>query len=264
MNIDPQNFLRHLLKEKFDAYVTKNAAYSLKAYAKKLGTSSGALSEILSGKRAVTLDKALLFCSALELDNSIMRRMRDLYASSNHLQSLKNFHDSCLQEELLSDQNYKFMSDWRYFSIMALLRIEGEVNSLSSIANRLSLVESEVKILIEELIEEKLVTVSAEGRFLPSSSVYRTPDDFPKELMDKRILQSLEGTVKAHQSNDLWHNAFYSTVRVDVTKLDVAMKMIEEFGKRLSVFLSSENTSEVFELNINLFSRTKMERDAQD
>lgn len=44
---------------------------------------------------------------------------------------------------------------------------------------------------------------------------------------------------------------------MDVNKLEEATKMMEEFLKRLSVYLSSDNATEVFELNINLFARTQ-------
>ena len=43
----------------------------------------------------------------------------------------------------------------------------------------------------------------------------------------------------------------------DPTKLTLAAEMIEEFGKQICLFSNQREKKEVYELNINLFPRSK-------
>lgn len=64
----PQPVVAELLAAKFDAMRARNPRFSLRSYARKLGISPGATTEILRGKRRISAKLAARFAERLQLE----------------------------------------------------------------------------------------------------------------------------------------------------------------------------------------------------
>ena len=73
MILDAQQVVRNILLDRFLNIQKKNPRFSIRAYGRKLGISSAALSEILRGKRKVSHDKALGIAEKLKLKTKIKK-----------------------------------------------------------------------------------------------------------------------------------------------------------------------------------------------
>ncbi|MGZ3806814.1 MAG: helix-turn-helix transcriptional regulator, partial [Bacteriovorax sp.] len=59
--------LQGLITHRFEEIRSRNSSFSLRAFAKNLGLSPASLSQILSGKRPLTLSTAKKICDSLNL-----------------------------------------------------------------------------------------------------------------------------------------------------------------------------------------------------
>ncbi len=257
MKIDPQQYIVKELKNEFESICLKNDSFSMRAFAKKLGTNSSTLSEMFSSKRRITYEKAKQFATALNWNNSKLEIIESAYNLKSGLKELNKYSDNKLEENILTVDEYKFMIDWQYFAIIACLRLKDIKPTIEGLSQKLNISHNKLTNLTNELIKAKFISINEEGEIKDLRKCFRTPEDYPQQLHNKRLINSLDGVKKAIESNDVNYYGAYSTISVDLDKLIDAENMIEEFLKKLSIFLSSsDDKTEVMELSINLFSRT--------
>lgn len=71
--------------------------------------------------------------------------------------------------------------------------------------------------------------------------------------MKKRRLQNNEASKNAIEKRLPGERGYFATVCLDREKLDDAAPIIEDFLKRLSLFLRKSESEDVFEINIDIF-----------
>lgn len=141
------NKVADLLQKKFREGQLKNSRYSQRAFAQKLGVSSGALSEILKGKRAISTPLKKKMAEALQLSPT----------------EQMDFFDDDLPENLkparreyfrLSVDQFHLLSDWWHFAILNLLKTKGFRLDQGWIANRLDLPTRTVADALDRLFRQ--------------------------------------------------------------------------------------------------------------
>lgn len=260
MNIDPQQLLRRWLAEELAAGMKKNPAFSLRALAKRLKMSSAALSEILSGKRQVSETRAVALAKLLKHASGKPETLARAFNATGSLKRLQKVVNPN-QEDILPKDLYALFADWRAFAVASLLRadrIADDGRAGAKIGQRLDISAAAAASTLKRLIKVGMVEVQPDGYFKTVPKVFRSPDEYPKSLIDKRVSAGLANAKDALRDPERWHRTCFSTISVDVSKLDDAMQMIEDFVKRLSVFLSEGERTEVFELSAQLFSLTQL------
>ena len=186
-----------------------------------------------------------------------MEMLEKVFSKKTGLKELDKFERNDLQENILKESEFKFMYDWRYFAILACLRLKGIHSTNEDIANKLNIETGVVKNLVEELEESGFVKVSVTGEIVDLKKTFRTPDEYPEKLHQNRIRSGSQALFECLVNGDSDFFGAYSTLSVDVDRLDEAKLMAEDFVKKLSIFLSSsDKKTKVMELNVNLFSRS--------
>lgn len=259
MVLDEKQTVADILKSSYQKLRTKNPLYSKRAFAKKLGVSSAALSEILNCKRAISKTKALALAAKINLNSKDNARLTAAFENTEKLAKLKK-RTNPRKEVLLEKSEFDLMSDWRYFVFMALIQTADFKNDPKWIAKRMGISINEVTQIIERLFELNIISVNLHNEIKDNSVCYRTAEDFPGDLIRRRQLDGLEAlTELIENQNELQFGAF-STITTDTKKIADAKIMIEDFLRRLSLFLcDSKDRQEVFELQIQLFPRTHRE-----
>ncbi len=258
VSLDPQQLLRRWLSVEFSQRMEKNPNYSLRAYARSLHISAAALSEILSGKRSMSERRSHQLLNHLPDAKEKIVMLQESFTRSTRIKQLKKY-GTVYSEEMLPKSQNKFMADWRYFALMSLLRT-GEFKERldeSKLALRLNIPINEVKQVLIELQTEELIAVDRRGILRCVEKVFRSPPLYPKSLLDKRAKAGFKLAAQAMKDPEKWHYVDFMTITTDVRRLEEAQSMIDDFVKRLGIFLSSGEGTEVFELSVNLFSLSR-------
>ncbi len=258
VSLDPQQLLRRWLSEEFALRMEKNPNYSLRAYARSLQISAAALSEILSGKRSMSERRSQQLMNHLPHAQEKIATLQESFTRSTRIKQLKKYETAYAEEMLPKSQN-KFMADWRYFALMSLLRTGEFKEQLdeAKLAMRLNIPTSEVKHVLRELQNEDLIAVDRRGILRCVEKVFRSPPLYPKTLLDRRAKAGFKLAAQAMKDPEKWHYVDFVTITTDVKRLEEAQNMIDDFVKRLGIFLSSGAGTEVFELSVNLFSLSR-------
>lgn len=116
---------RDFLTSELDRRIKVNPRYSLRAYARALRMSSGALSEILRGRRSLTLRGATKVARALGMTATESMAFYELI----HTDKRRELGDrerqtdeiSGAREKRLSEDVFEAVSEWQHFAILNLL-----------------------------------------------------------------------------------------------------------------------------------------------
>lgn len=254
MVLDFQQLIRAHLTNAFIKISDKNPRYSLRAFAKKLNVSNSALSEIMRAKRKISKGKAIEFAKLLNLSQKEIDNLTIAFSSVNRIEILKNTENP-INEVLIEDGHFHIMADWRYFSVLGLVRGSRGNMSTVEMARLLGLKSKEVSLLVEEMISVDIIQKRGNQLYV-ENFILRTSENFPKNLLDKRRIQSLEGAKFAIEENLSSELGFFSTIGVNLEKIEAAGELIEDFMKRLCIFLRDKDSTDIFEVSFNLFPRT--------
>ena len=219
--------LQKVLHERLNELRTKNPQYSTRAFAKKLGISSGAMSEILNGTRVVSRKIATRFCDRLLLDP--VERSQVLGEFPESKKTLRA-NPEVLHYLKLSMDQFKMMSEWYYFAILSLMQTADFVADIAWVAQRLGLTKTTATQAVDRLCRLNVIKIEADGRWTRSSSGHRTTDDFANLSIQKAHTETLEMSLKALENRPVEERDFTSlTLPLDYEDLPEAKQMIRKF-----------------------------------
>ncbi len=254
MVVDEQQIIRGLLQQYFFDAQGRNPRFSTRAFAKKLGVSSSSLSEILRGKRKISSKKSLEFAETLNFKESQVKVINDAFNNSRSLERLKPTSIP-LKEIILTPDNFHIMSDRIFFNVLAMLRSKNK--TVDAISAKLGVESEKVFGVLEEFVRLGVLIKKNDEYMEQERVVFRTSDDFPLELMKIRRLQNNKASKIAIEKTLPGERGYFSTVSLDREKLDEAIPIIEDFLKRLSLFLRKPGSEDIFEINIDIFPWSK-------
>lgn len=220
--------------------------------AKQLSISPAHLSQLLSGKRPITLRVAMQIAEKLEMspkDRALLLK-----------QAMHKGRDQALPKkaefQTLGEEEFEPISEWYYFAILSLGLHKDNRASAKWVAEQLGLPFSEAKEAYEKLrmlgfIEEK------GGRYRQSSKPLHTTRDIPSQALRKFHRQHLD-LAKDRIETVPVELREYSTMTMAISrkKLPRAKKMIHEFKLKLNKYLEEHDADDVYTLAIQLFPVT--------
>jgi uncharacterized protein (TIGR02147 family) len=243
-----------LLLKKYEEGRQKNARWSQRAFAVRLGLSSGALSEIFQGKRI--LSSLLKKKIAAKLQLSPLEES-EFFADElpEHLKSHR------LEYYKLSNDQFHLISDWWHFAILNLLQTRDFKANVPWISKRLGLSEKVVQEAWDRLF--RLGHLAKDGKkIVRTFPRIETSDNLFDLSIQKSHLEDLElierslrevpVELRDHTSMTLVMN------RKSITK---AKELIRIFQDRFSEEVEPTPSSpgeEVYKISISLFPLTQL------
>ena len=248
---DPAKAIRDLLLEKKN----KNSGYSARALARDLGISPPFLSQVMSGKRNLSLEQKLKLADTLGID---------LKLNANQKEKPQLTKIDLLQNSIEHDKILKY---WYHFAILELIQTKNNSANPRRIAAKIGISELEAKTAIDRLLEFGYVSVSKDGKlkrtkllfiFDPkrSSAALRSFHQTRLTNAQEELNEFSEETVKARN----FQTVFIATNR---EKIASAKVMLAEFTDALMQHLTSGTQEEVFQFSSQFFSiesKTKMSK----
>lgn len=192
MNVFEFQNYRDFLKAELSSRIENNSKYSLRALAKSLDIGSSTLSEVLSGKTNLSLDRARkvgkklklkvrqqeYFCELVQFESAKDQTLRQEIA-----ERLRRFHPQKMQITDLSLESFKQMSEWVHSIILELPQIPGFEMSPQNIAQTLRIAKPQAELALSRLLKLGLLSHDENGKIQRSSIRYRVQSETKNEAM---------------------------------------------------------------------------------
>lgn len=254
-----QNEIRNLLNRKFLEYRRRNPSYSMRAFALKLKVSSSTLSEILQGKRNISIKLATRLCNQLQLGPSERAALLSLFLKQNRLKKLSIDANSKVTFTRLEADQFNLISDWYHYALLSLIETKSFRSEPSWIASRLKIREAVVKSALSRL--ERLGLISKDPRteqITCSGKSFSSSDGTLDLSIQKSHFQNLELAQASLETDRVDSRDFTSvTLATDPDLLPKLKELIREFRDRLSSFAEAGTKKEVYKLCIQLIPLTE-------
>lgn len=135
---------------------SRNAQYSLRAFAQSLEIDHSSLSQMLRGKRRITPDTARELCSRLGVDDAAAERFVNLNNAATREVPAATY-DAIVQ---LAQDTAGLMSEWSGYAILELVRLSDFRPDSRWIAKVLGISPDEVNIALQRLLRLGLLEMS--------------------------------------------------------------------------------------------------------
>jgi transcriptional regulator with XRE-family HTH domain len=240
--------LRGIIHQRFEESRARNRSFSLRAFAKTLSVSPASLSQILSGKRPLTLTTAKKICDRLGLSPTEERGV--LLALIKTPVSGAQQQPETLQ---LEADRFKVISDWHHFAILSLTEIRGSKPDPKWIARRLGITPLAAQEAMERLKRLKILEVRANS-WRQSTRPIWVRSEVPSSAIRKYHRQTLEKAEQALSDVPLEQREFGAlTMAINPKRIPEAKKMIRDFQINLNQVLEAGPKSRVYTLAVQLF-----------
>lgn len=240
-----------LLLRKFEESKQKNARWSQRAYAAKIGLSSGALSEILQGKRPLSPQLKKKISSKLQLSPMEESEFfeEDL---PNHLKTHR------LEYFKLTTDQFHLISDWWHYAILNLMNTKGFKPSNVWISERLGLSTNTIEEAWERLMRLNLIKKDGK-KFIRTFNRLETSDELLNLSVQKSHIQDLELIEKSiTQVKPEFRDHTSMTVVVNKKSIAKAKELIRLFQDRFSEETEVNDGDEVYKLSVSFFPLTQI------
>lgn len=261
--MNPQLEIRKIMQEDLINSQARNPSYSMRAFAKKVGLYSSAVSEILNGKRQVTQKMAHRILDRLNVSpdkqektlasfGKATRRKKAAIKSTNPVSPL-NF----IQIDM--DQ-FHLVSDWHCFAVLSLADTRDFKDDPTWVAKRLRIKPQDARMTLDRLERLGLLAKNSDDRRVATGKQFSTTTDVVNHTLRKHHYQNLELARRALDEDELLERDFsFITMAVDPSKLPRIKEKIRNFRRELCAEFESGARKEVYKLCVQLFPLTKKE-----
>ncbi|MBI1859777.1 MAG: TIGR02147 family protein [Deltaproteobacteria bacterium] len=259
-----QHFYQDCLKRELARRMGGNPAYSMRAFARALDVPSGALSEVIQGRRRISYKLASRLSDALDLSVSDQRRFILSTAQASVTKGRKRvdpqfrrlLNEKTESEETFSLQHdiFQVIADWYHYAILELTYTRDFQSDPHWIASQLGISLPEAELAIDRLRRLNLLTVKS-GRLSKSKEQLMTGNrGATSSAHRRRQRQVLERSITSLENDPIdQRNHTAMTMAIDPDLIPAAKKRIEKFQSDLCQFLEKGKRKRVYELTVNLF-----------
>lgn len=255
-------FYIEVLERGLEQRKARNARFSLRGYATFLEIDSSSLSSIIKHKRTLPKSKILPFADKLELTGEERKKfVESAELEFASLGALKESFDDHTQIDLEDDLGARIFKHWEYFALFALLATKDDPMSIDWISERLNLDADDVTELVQDMVEAKLI-FEKEGGYVKKEGPlsYKENPPTPKSLIEAQLDNFEMITRRLKDEGEEFFNlcdVTSTTFSADPSKKEAAVKIIQEFRRKISKFMAQDDNSEVYQLSIQLVPLTK-------
>lgn len=242
------NQVRLILLEEFVKAQTRNPNYSLRAYSKKIGIATSAISEIFSGKRPITPKSAEKILVALNKDT---KEVGDLLTSINT--------EGPQKYTPIDVDSFQVISDWHHFAIVSMTETKDFQSSPKWIAERLGITPAAADDSIQKLLNLKILKRDEKTKKLSlTGENFEILPEVATPALKKANRQNLDLAKTAIEQIPVAERDFTAlTLCFDPDRIEDARKMVKNFRRSFSRVMEAGHKKEVFKLCIQLFPLTK-------
>ena len=253
-----------ILKQYFLIRKTKNENYSLRAYARDLGISSGRLSDLLNGNNIISLKKA----NEIVINFKLSEKEKKIFLLVVERENIKD--DSRIKQiniqltkykyKEISDTIFSIISEWYHFAILEIASFQNvRQSNFKEISEKLEISKSDVEKAVSNLIKVNLITFDDNGVLQNTHNFLSTPDGVPNEALRKCHNDLLHKAINSLNNDEVHTRDFKNIIiSIDSDKIDPIKKEIDDFlDSILLKYTSDKKRNSVYSMGINFFNLLK-------
>lgn len=234
-----------------------NSRYSQRAFARQIGLSPGELSEVLSGKRKLSLKSALRIAKSMGLNSTETKHLVHLA----QVEKSREFGGAellapelpTLESQALSEDIFFIVSAWYCFAILNLADCEGFRWDPAWIARKLGVSKPEIISAIDRLVRVGLVQ-NVDGKKKIVKDYVMNTGGVPSESVKKYHRDMLNKAIQALDFQNLEEREISGVgFSVDPKHLPSIKKDISDFQDQLVTKYSKGKRKHVYQLQFALF-----------
>jgi uncharacterized protein (TIGR02147 family) len=236
----------------------KNSAFSQRAFAKVLGLSPGELSEILNGKRKLSVKKALHIAEKLSLNPEETLHFINLAKVKPQEKGSSPQGEKTSQK--LSMDIFEVIGNWYCFAVINLSECEGFQWSKDYIAKKLGISMAEARDALQKLLKVGLIEEDEKLGFKVVSDFIIGPDQVPSSAVRKSHFDLLNKAIVAlEESGHEERNITGIGLALNSDEYKSVVKDIAAFRRELvkKYGFSNKNKNKVYQLELALFELTQ-------
>lgn len=229
----------------FKDHKAKNSRYSMRSFAKKVGVSPGALSEIMQGKRRVAAQKAESILSLALGDGPEL-----LSAKARLGWTVK------LDRQLIQDHQMSFLIDWVSHAVMGFFEIDDPKVTAQWISEKLDVPLDQIEERIERFIDQGFLYRAPKGRVKIKTlgKQWHVPANRPPELMAKfKEAQNKAALYALKKGNP--QDSFFSSMTFlgGQEQIEMFQKEIMALYDRIAASVDPSKPKELMRISVQAF-----------
>lgn len=174
--MEQQTYYIHKLKEVLSQKQKDNAHYSMRAFARDINVNSATLCQVLNGKRGLPFKRAYDVSKSL----SLSPKEQTLFLESFH-RTKTNIDDikiSDLDERFMLDESYyNVIAEWEHYAVLEFFNFEYFEITKEFISLKLGINHNRAEVVLNNLLNVKLITIDKEGKYSNVHEAIRTTED---------------------------------------------------------------------------------------
>lgn len=244
---------RFFIQNEFDKRMTKNARYSLRAYAEALDLDSGTLSQILKGKRKLPKTHWLPITKKLKLPKNDRQVFLHSLWEEQGIDAKKTHFDKRTVQVLSSEDYYEILTEWEFAAALCLFDIKNFVFSPPKIAQILGLNQSRANEIYAKLFQYGLVKI-IDQKVIRSDKNFDTTDDVLSKSLQIAHQNELNLAIEKLKTVELLQREFLSMTFAGNSKEIKKMKLWIR-AKRLEFerMFETPKADQIFQFAIQLY-----------
>lgn len=212
---------------------------------------SSSVSAIMNGKRVLTIKSARKILSGLDIVNPVQAQT---IISETFADSKAGGGGDYKSMTLEASEAIAF---WQHFAIMSVLQLKDFKATEKNISSRLNIPLGIIWECLDRLEKLELVQKTPKGWELTGKNL-ATPSEIPSAILREGHRQHIEKALQSLENDSVEVRDITGiTMPISKARLKDAKKMIQDFRRKLSVFLEDGNLDSVYRLNIQLFPLTQ-------
>ena len=263
--MNEQRAVQNLLRRKLNELQAKNPAYSVRAFANRLGMQPSATNEILKGERRISLKMAERLAKKLHLDPSerseflrhfpVRVRRKKRLAENQGANPGAEPNPDVLR---LSGDQFATIADWVHYGILNLLKTKDPRADFGWMATRLGVSETRVSGAMDRLQRLNLVRREAKGRWVRVYTRLNTTEDVLDVSIQKSHLADLELARHSLLADPVGLRDFSSIMfAVSPAILPKAKEILRRAQDEIAELAGETEATEVYRLSTYLFPITR-------
>ena len=257
--MNPDASVAQILTEAYGIRRERNPRYTLRAFARDLGLSSGRLSNILQERQGLSSEGAQKIALRLGLSAAETERFK-LLADSRWGRSKalrKNATQKLIQSDIkkpLDAEAFKVISQWYHLALLEMLKTDTYASQPAALAKHLGISAPELKLAVQRLTELGLVKRQG-NRLRCTDNVFVNPAGTPSMAVrsfHEQILQ--RGLRSIQEQSPLERDLSSLLLAFNPEDVDEARDFIRDFRKRFHTrFRDRAKPRHVYSLAIQFF-----------
>jgi uncharacterized protein (TIGR02147 family) len=255
-----QSLIQDILVQEYRHAKARNPSFSQRAFAKRLGLSSGAMSSIFNGKRKISKQMALRLLESLGADPVQKDQVMLEFGPKNSTSS--PIKRSTKERQLSMDQ-FEIIADGIHFSLLCLMETKDFESCPKYMAKRLGKSIKEVKTALKRLERLQLLTLDKEGNYTYQPVELTSPDEIISSSLKQSHVESMQDAKESLFRDPISSRDFTSqTIAISTEKIGQAKELIRRFNDELAELMDgkkseSDHKNEVYKINIQFFPMTR-------